>query len=415
MYWHAGSKRWVSENSCSSTASGYRGQSETQELVAPLPSPRPAPCKLRDSQPELLNENGNPRRKVLMLYTGGTIGMTDIDGSLGLVPGSLVQRLKGLAELEQEKVPQCYFEEFDPILDSADMCPEDWCTIAEVIERFYFDYDGFVVLHGTDTMAYTASALSFMLEQLAKPVILTGSQLPFKEPLTDARQNLLGSVIFAGLADLSEVCIFFDGKLFRGNRCKKVDANSMFAFDSPNYPSLAEVGTDIKMYRRRFRDPPRGRFRVHRITVTQIVVVWVIPGFSDSFFKAMIDSGSVKGVVLMLYGCGNAPARKESFCAALNQMIEAGIVVVACSQCQKGKVVLEKYVVGKAFSDAGVVAGHEMTAEATVTKLAYLLSKGLSPAECRKAMQESLRGEMSVYDTTLDFSENFRNHGVALG
>ncbi|CAE8669790.1 unnamed protein product [Polarella glacialis] len=254
-------------------------------------------------------------------------------------------------------------------------------------------------------MAYAASALSFMLEQLAKPVVLTGFQLPFAEPLTDARQNLLGAIVFAGLADLSEVCIFFGGKLFRGNRSKKVDATSLEAFQSPNYPHLAELGTDINIYRRRLSDPPRGRFRVHKIHVTQIVVMWVIPGFSDEFFECLVKSKSVKGVVLMLYGRGNAPARKVCFLKCLRKMVDAGIVVVACSQCSTAKVVLEKYAVGKAFSECGVISASDMTIEATVAKLAYLMSEGLSSEDCRKAMQQNLRGEMSTEMNTLHIHE----------
>lgn len=342
--------------------------------------------------------------------------MQEMDnGSLGLVPGTFQKELQEMKEIGQETVPQCFFYEFNPILDSADMSSEDWCKIAEFVEASYYDYDGFVILHGTDTMAYTASALSFMLEQLAKPVILTGSQLPFRRPITDARQNFLGAVTIAGVADLAEVCIFFGGKLYRGNRAKKVDANSMEAFHSPNCGPLAEVGTDITVCRRRLRDPPRGKFRLHRINVTDIAVVWVIPGFSDDFFSSLTKSKSLKGMVLMLYGCGNAPARKQSFLDALQDMHGSGIVVVACSQCSRGKVVLEKYAVGKAFADCGVVAGSDMTAEATVTKLAYLLSKGLPPDQCRTAMTQNLRGEMTIGIETLDISETLANQRHNLG
>ena len=364
--------------------------------------------KITVSEPHLLNAAGSPRRKVLILYTGGTIGMMKgPDGSLRPEPGELQRRLTKIEELNQDCFPQCYMEEFDPILDSADMCPLDWCTIARCIERHYYDFDGFVVLHGTDTMAYTASALSFMLENLDKPVIMTGSQLPIEEPLTDARSNLLRAVIFAGRTDLTEVCIFFNSKLFRGNRCKKMDASSLTAFDSPNFPELATVGTEVKIHSRLLCNPPKGRFRVHLINVTEIVVIYVVPGFADSIFDSVANSGRVKGVVLLLYGCGNAPARKSSFLEACGKLVQAGIIVVACSQCARGTVEIDKYAVGRAFADKGVIAGNDMTAEATVTKLAYLLSQGLSAVECRKAMSENLRGEMFSPANTLDVSSSW--------
>eukprot|EP00930_Biecheleria_cincta_P050019 TRINITY_DN35207_c0_g1_i1.p1 TRINITY_DN35207_c0_g1~~TRINITY_DN35207_c0_g1_i1.p1 ORF type:complete len:421 (+),score=68.21 TRINITY_DN35207_c0_g1_i1:87-1349(+) len=420
MHWHAASHRWVSDVGAIAEASPDRSEKDaaSQEARPTMASAKQSPYAPQKASQlaELLNPKGNSLRTVLIIYTGGTIGMQEMEnGSLGLVPRTFQSELKQMKEINQQNVPQCYFYEFNPILDSADMSSEDWCKIASYIEAAYYDYDGFVILHGTDTMAYTASALSFMLEQLAKPVILTGSQLPFRRPITDARQNFLGAITIAGVADLAEVCIFFGGKLYRGNRCKKVDASAMEAFHSPNYGPLAEVGTEITICRRRLRDPPRGKFRLHAIDVTDIAVVWVIPGFSDDFFSSLTKSKTIKGMVLMLYGCGNAPARKKTFLDSLQEMHRSGIVVVACSQCTRGKVVLEKYAVGKAFADCGVVAGSDMTAEATVTKLAYLFSKGLSPEECRVAMTQNLRGEVTIGTETLDISETLTHHRQNLG
>mmetsp|Transcript_22127 Transcript_22127/g.32848 ORF Transcript_22127/g.32848 Transcript_22127/m.32848 type:complete len:263 (-) Transcript_22127:465-1253(-) len=254
-------------------------------------------------------------------------------------------------------------------------------------------------------MAYTASALSFMLEQLAKPVILTGAQLPIFEPISDARQNFLGAVAFAGLADISEVCLFFNGNLYRGNRAIKASASALAAFESPSYPPLAELGVPIHVYRQRLQQPPNGRFRLQEIHVTDILVVWVIPGFSDDFFQPLLKSKSLRGMVLLLYGCGNAPARKQKFLGLLKQLVDTGVVVVACSQCTHGSVILEKYSVGKAFQSVGVIGGHDMTTEAAVTKLAYLLSKGLTAGEVRRAMVENLRGEMTTEATAFTISE----------
>merc|ERR1719277_2155562 len=278
--------------------------------------------------------------------------MPQLDGSLACKPGALAEQLRLLDELRLKRMPQCYFLEFDPILDSSDMCPDDWNNIAQSIHDNYYEYDGFVVLHGTDTLAYSASALSFMLEQLAKPVVLTGAQIPFFEPLSDARQNLLGAIAFAGLADICEVCVFFGDRLLRGNRASKVNADALQAFTSPSFPNLAELGVEVNLFQNRLRPSPKGRFRLQPVSVKEVMVVWLIPGFSDEIFQPFLES-NLRGLVLRLYGCGNAPAKKKTFLSHLRKLVDKGVVVAACSQCLRGNVSLEKYAVGKALQDCG--------------------------------------------------------------
>jgi L-asparaginase len=283
------------------------------------------------------------------------------------------------------------------LLDSSSIGPTQWVEFASYVEKYYYDYDGFVIVHGTDTMAYTASALSFMLENLAKPVIMTGSVLPFSNIYNDSKRNLILSIIFAAFVDIPEVCIFFDDRLLRGNRSVKVDSQNLAAFDSPNFPWLATVGSQICLNQKEFLFPPRRQFYVHKELNVNIMAVHLIPGFDDQFIQDIIHSplSRLQGIVLALYGTGNAPTQKASFIQAISDALKKGIYVVACSQCLKGTVRLSAYAVGSVLHEMGVITALDMTIEAAVTKLSYLLGKGYDREQIATFMVHSLRGEVS--------------------
>ena len=318
-------------------------------------------------------------KKICILFTGGTLGMEPNleTGALAPVPGFLTKQMAQMAELQEHpEMPDYHIIEYDPLLDSADMAPSDWLKIAEDIEDNYFQYDGFLVICGTDTMAYVASALSFMLENLAKPVVVTGSQIPFCEVYNDARRNLIVSMIFASREDFLEVAIYFHDRLIRGNRASKINSFRVDAFDSPNFPRLAEVGVNITTRLDLALRVPRGPFRVHKKMNTNIMVIKLVPGFDDRCVMGIVtQSSTLRGLVLEIYGTGNAPARKDGLAQAIKEAVQNGIVVVATTQCVTGGVVMEKYAVGELLAQAGVVSAGDMTTEACVTKLAYLLER----------------------------------------
>lgn len=360
-------------------------------------------------KPKLLNKNGSEKKTVLVVNTGGTIGMQDLgEGSLGPVPGALITSLSGINELQTKRMPRCYFLEFCPIIDSADMTADDWTMIARVIHQHYYDYDGFCILHGTDTMAYTASALSFMFEQLAKPVVLTGAQLPIFEPVSDARQNFIGSVLFAGLTDISEVVIFFNGQLIRGNRSSKTNARALNAFETRCFPCLAEIGAPTQIYKNRLMPIARGLFRMHPMSRSEdckVLVVWTIPGSSKKWLESLRGTHSLKGIVLCIYGTGTTLSRSANLVQALREFSNDGVVIAAVSQCTSGPVQLRDCAVGRQYKHAGVVGCHDMTVEAAVTKMAYLFSKGLPPFRVRQLMKQDLRGEITTEITAFAINE----------
>lgn len=345
------------------------------------------------------NSDEGCSRRVLLIYTGGTLGMAPQNGTLAPKPGYLQAAIQAMPEVQDLSMPELDLLEYDPLIDSSNIAPEDWTGLARQIRDNYYDYDGFVIVHGTDTMAYTASALSFMLEGLGKAVVLTGSMIPLAEVYNDARRNLLISFIFAAQLELCEVAIFFNDRLLRGNRAIKIDSNSLDAFDSPNFPPLATVGATIAADRARWRPPPTSRLRVHMELDASVVCLRLAPGFDDSAIASMIEHAtSLKGVVLSLYGTGNGPSHKSDFIDTIKKAIERGVLVVAASQCTRGTVQLDTYEVGRLLLEIGVVSARDMTTEACVTKMAYLFGRGVEGADLRRAMSDDLRGELSASD-----------------
>lgn len=334
-------------------------------------------------------------KKICIIYTGGTIGMVPTDQGYAPEAGSFATALAGIDDLSAEGMPAWDLIEFDPLLDSSNIAVDQWNQIGRVIRDNYDSYDGFVVLHGTDTMAYTASALSFMLEGLDKPVILTGSQIPLCRLRSDARDNLITSILIAGEGKACEVCLYFGGRLIRGNRATKASADGLIAFDSPNYPLLAEAGIDIRYNQRVLRAVSGGGFHLAEFRETSIGVIKVFPGIQFQLFEPIMTEG-LNGIVLETFGTGNIPNYDDALLPMIRRAFDNGTIVVVCSQCPQGTVRLGAYEVSAALTRAGAVSGFNMTTEAAVAKLYYLFSKGYDRDRVKAEMEEDLRGELTL-------------------
>jgi len=338
----------------------------------------------------------NPSSKrVYIAYTGGTIGMKKTAAGYAPAPGYLQKQMKRLPELKSRIMPAYEIHEYDPLQDSSNLTPEDWLKIADDIVTHYDQYDGFVVLHGTDTMAYTSSALPFMLKGLHKPVIITGAQIPLCEIRNDARENLITAMLIAANFAIPEVCLCFGSKLLRGNRAIKVDAEGFEAFASPNFPALGSVGIEIKVNWDLVL-PPADTSEpvvVGPMSASRVAVLRLFPGISADIVRNVLHP-PIKGLVLETYGIGNGPQDPELI-KALTTASERSIVIINCTQCIKGSVNMEDYATGSALAQSGVISGFDMTVEAALAKMAYLFSRNLAPEEVKARMQTDMRGELS--------------------
>ncbi len=339
--------------------------------------------------------------KVLLIYTGGTVGMGQNPQTGALEPLDFNHLEDSMPEFNLIRTNVDVYQ-FTPPIDSSDMKPKNWAQLVRIIARNYDQYDGFVVLHGTDTMAYTASALSFMLENLTKPVILTGSQLPIGQLRTDGKENLITSIELAALKDkdghamVPEVCIYFSGRLLRGNRSTKINAEGFFAFDSFNYPHLCDAGVNFSFHEHHIikRDFSK-RMIPHYAMDENVLVFSMFPGIQERIFRNVLSSNSLRGMVVRTFGSGNAP-HNPWLLPLLRQAAQRGVVIVNISQCVAGSVVMDRYDTGYQLKDIGVVSGFDGTVESAITKLMYLQAMYSDPNVIRGLMCQSLAGEITV-------------------
>ncbi len=336
---------------------------------------------------------------VLVIYTGGTIGMIKDPLTGALTPFNFDALYRHIPILENFN---CRIDThcFDPLIDSSNMNPDFWVRLAEVIEENYERYDGFVVLHGTDTMAYTASVLSFMLENLNKPVVFTGSQLPMGVLRTDGRENFINAIEIASAHEddtpvVPEVSICFENRLMRGNRTNKFNAENFNAFLSGNYPLLAQVGVHIRYNQQYILKPNFKKLKVHRNLDPNVAILKLFPGITENVVKSILSIRGLKALILETYGAGNAPTDKW-FLDALADAVNRGITIFNVTQCKGGSVEMGKYETSAQLEGIGVVGGYDITTESAIAKTMFLLGEGYTGSELSKRLQSPLRGELTA-------------------
>ncbi len=349
-----------------------------------------------------MNANGQPsgvthKGKVLIIYTGGTFGMVYDTSDNLLKPYDFQNIVDYFPEIKKLNL-EIRFVSLSKIIDSSNIELENWQELGEIIEKNYHDYDGFIIIHGTDTMAYSASALSFMLTNLAKPVIFTGAQLPVSELRSDARDNFITALEIAsskteGTATVQEVCIYFNNFLLRGNRAKKVESAHFDAFESPNYPPLAQSGINIDYFYNNLVIRPKGEFKVLYGFEARVAVVKLYPGINEIYVKHILQLPHLKGLILETFGSGNAPSFSW-FTSIIKNAIDNGVVVYNVSQCYKGHVNQNRYETGRHLLEVGVVSGDNITTEAAITKMMHLLANESDLMKIKTLLAQNIKGEL---------------------